>query len=276
MTGPGLTGISTEDLRRLMEAIEQGCIAGMLTPTQLTANALGHLAPNAGLLLGLEAQVALAVLRAVMAEREADRPPEPRLVWTGPDATVSESRYTAVVVEELFQRARKSVLIGGYAFDHGEELFKPLHQVMVDHGVTVEFFVDIKQMDTSLHRWARATHRDMHERLELVENARKTGPGEYAHEIISWFLDAQWPFDGSKPTVYYDPRTAEEGTYASLHAKCLVVDNRHALITSANFTDRGQTRNIEAGVLIEGPFALTLASQWRRLVDAGMVERYSG
>ncbi|WP_437640324.1 hypothetical protein [Sorangium sp. So ce854] len=52
------------------------------------------------------------------------------------------------------------------------------------------------------------------------------------------------------------------------------IDHEYALITSANFTDRGQTRNIEAGVAIEDrAFAASLERQWLNLVDAGVVVR---
>jgi phosphatidylserine/phosphatidylglycerophosphate/cardiolipin synthase-like enzyme len=48
------------------------------------------------------------------------------------------------------------------------------------------------------------------------------------------------------------------------------VDARWTLLTSANFTDRGQTRNIEAGGLLDDPrFALDLLRQWRSAVSAG-------
>jgi phosphatidylserine/phosphatidylglycerophosphate/cardiolipin synthase-like enzyme len=51
-----------------------------------------------------------------------------------------------------------------------------------------------------------------------------------------------------------------------------VVDHRLALITSANFTNRGQTKNLEAGVAIEDrAFATTLERQWANLVEAGVV-----
>ena len=93
----------------------------------------------------------------------------------------------------------------------------------------------------------------------------------------AFFRDV-WTFGAPKPDVYYDPRTAMKGPpWASLHAKCVVVDDARALITSANFTDRGQTRNIEAGVLIEDKaFAEELAGQWRQLVSEGKVTRYWG
>jgi phosphatidylserine/phosphatidylglycerophosphate/cardiolipin synthase-like enzyme len=158
------------------------------------------------------------------------------------------------------------VTIGGYSFDHGADLFAPLHRVMVEHRVTTEIFVDIGQMDTSLRRWARSERRDVRERLKLIRAARERSPTDYADEVVGWFLDAQWPFGDPQPTVHYDPRTALQHARVSLHAKCVIVDHRFTLITSANFTDRGHSRNIEAGVVIDdGAFAARLAAQWRAL-----------
>jgi phosphatidylserine/phosphatidylglycerophosphate/cardiolipin synthase-like enzyme len=62
--------------------------------------------------------------------------------------------------------------------------------------------------------------------------------------------------------------------WASLHAKCLVVDRRRALVGSANFTDRGQSRNVEVGAIVEdAAFAGELARQWLGLVDGGLLVR---
>lgn len=47
-------------------------------------------------------------------------------------------------------------------------------------------------------------------------------------------------------------------------------------MSSANFTDRGQERNIEVGVLIDDArFAIQLAQQWDGLVRSGLVGEYS-
>lgn len=63
------------------------------------------------------------------------------------------------------------------------------------------------------------------------------------------FSTTHWPFGPPAPKVFaFRP---PEGVFASLHAKCVVVDGRHTLVTSANFTDRGQTRNVEVGVLLD-------------------------
>src|SRR5690606_37988214 len=190
----------------------------------------------------------LAVLRATIAEREHQRTPRLELVWTGPIGPHGTVRDTAVVVRQLFARARRSVLIGGFRFDAGADLFAPLHEAMVDHGVKATVFLDI----------------------EGVADTVAGGPA-YAAKRIAEVYAKNWPFDGPRPEGYYDPRTAVPGPpWVSLHAKCVVVDERWSFVTSANFTDRGQTRNIELGVLIEDPaFAEQIVTHWRALMNTG-------
>ncbi len=77
------------------------------------------------------------------------------------------------------------------------------------------------------------------------------------------------------PAIYYDPETLRRGVkQASLHAKCVVVDRRWAFVTSANFTEAAQERNIEAGVLLEhARLAETLAGQFEALTKSGRLKR---
>jgi phosphatidylserine/phosphatidylglycerophosphate/cardiolipin synthase-like enzyme len=157
-------------------------------------------------------------------------------------------------VRDLFHSARRSVIVGGYAFDR-PGILEPLHVGMRDRGVTALLFLDIPGEARS------------------VEEA-----DAFAVAAIDRFFREVWTFGPPRPEVYYDPRTAAPGPpWASLHAKCIVVDDERALITSANFTERGQTRNIEAGVLIEDrAFAEELGAQWRLLIAAGLVRRVAG
>jgi phosphatidylserine/phosphatidylglycerophosphate/cardiolipin synthase-like enzyme len=93
-------------------------------------------------------------------------------------------------------------------------------------------------------------------------------------KAVDLFFAENWTFGDPRPELYYDPRTVAPFSKVSLHAKCVVVDRRQTLVTSANFTDRGQTRNIEVGVLIEDvAFATRLHEQWWGLVSAGLVRR---
>lgn len=80
-------------------------------------------------------------------------------------------------------------------------------------------------------------------------------------EVARTFLTSHWPFGPPFPEVF--AFLPEDGVFASLHAKCVVVDGRWTFVTSANFTDRGQTRNVEVGVLLDDlAFAEALESQF--------------
>jgi phosphatidylserine/phosphatidylglycerophosphate/cardiolipin synthase-like enzyme len=78
------------------------------------------------------------------------------------------------------------------------------------------------------------------------------------------------------PEVYYDPRSLETdgGQRSSLHAKCVVVDRSVAFISSANFTEAAQKRNIEIGVSIRSAsFSERLDSHFDALAASGIVVR---
>jgi len=56
----------------------------------------------------------------------------------------------------------------------------------------------------------------------------------------------------------------------TLQAKMAMVDEHWALVTSANFTEAAQARNIEAGVLLDHTgLASMMVGRFRSLRDAG-------
>jgi phosphatidylserine/phosphatidylglycerophosphate/cardiolipin synthase-like enzyme len=101
---------------------------------------------------------------------------------------------------------------------------------------------------------------------------------EILRRFVHRFKTLEWP--GSRlPEVYYDPRALESDTAkrASLHAKCIVVDREVAFISSANFTEAAQTKNIEVGVLIRSsPIATRLAEHFEALAEAGFLKPVPG
>ena len=141
----------------------------------------------------------------------------------------------------------------GYSLDHAKDVLAPLHGSMLEHQVSARFFVDIPQIER--HKVADA----------------------HLTRCFGAFLAENWPFGEPRPRLYYDKRALKPGPpYHSLDAKCLVVDGAKAFVSSANFTQRGQERNIEVGVLIEDPsFASYLAGQWLGLIDAGLVGEHT-
>jgi phosphatidylserine/phosphatidylglycerophosphate/cardiolipin synthase-like enzyme len=117
----------------------------------------------------------------------------------------------------------------GYAIHNGRKLFEPLASRMdMVPELRVIFCVDIGRQygDTS-------------------------PDSEIVRRFATDFRARHWPWS-KLPEVFYDPRSlvASGPLRASLHAKCVVVDREVALVTSANFTEAAQHRNIEAGVLI--------------------------
>jgi len=78
------------------------------------------------------------------------------------------------------------------------------------------------------------------------------------------------------PRVYCCKQLLEnvQGKSASLHAKCLVVDNQQVFVSSANFTEAAQQRNVEIGLLLQ---SAVLGQRIRRffdtLVDTGYLAR---
>jgi phosphatidylserine/phosphatidylglycerophosphate/cardiolipin synthase-like enzyme len=244
-----LVDVALADLELLARSLRDGRIDG-LDPASLEVLGLGHLAGDLAPLDGLDAPRALPALAAVIAERRRWQP-RLELVWTGPEAGLRPARDTAVVVRELFARAERRVLVGGFRFDHGREILDPLYRAMAERGVEATFFLDIDRAP------------------------RGEDPTHHAAGVIERFYVDNWPFGNPRPAVYYDPRTVEPGSLASLHAKCVVVDDRWSLVSSANFTDRGLRRNLEAGVLIEDPtFASRLAEQWLSLIPDGQMRPY--
>jgi phosphatidylserine/phosphatidylglycerophosphate/cardiolipin synthase-like enzyme len=103
-------------------------------------------------------------------------------------------------------------------------------------------------------------------------------PNEILRLFVQRFRAHEWP--GSHlPQVYYDPRSLEPDgpKRASLHAKCVIVDKQAAFISSANFTEAAQARNIEVGVLVRSrAFADELANHFDALADRQVLLRIPG
>jgi len=177
------------------------------------------------------------------------------LVWTGPETSASYSRDTSVVVRELFESAQRNVLVSTFVVRQGKTVFAPLAARMeAVPELRVRVFLHVGR------EWRDSRHES-----------------EILREFAASFRD-NWP--GKRfPEVYYDPHAlvADGHDRATWHAKCVLVDDEVAFVTSANFTEWAQHRNVEAGVLIREPhFAAQLKAQFEGLVQARRVTRLPG
>jgi phosphatidylserine/phosphatidylglycerophosphate/cardiolipin synthase-like enzyme len=180
----------------------------------------------------------------------ADRLTRPRiedvleLVTTGPEVPTVANRDTSVIVRELFANANHSVLVAGYAVYQGQRVFQALADRMQEvPTLRVRLFLDIQR-----------GHGDTTASAELIRR------------FAERFRQSQWPKDRPLPEVYFDPRSLDcDQQRACLHAKCVVVDGRQVFVSSANFTEAAQLRNIEVGVSLD---AAPIARRLTEFFDA--------
>jgi hypothetical protein len=248
--------LTTTDLQGLAEALRAGRLSPPFTPVAvrrycpashatIVAERLQQLHAD-----GMQPQHLTLLVETVARTRLSSPPSEEivDLVWTGPETLGVTNRDTSVVVRDLFAAAEAEVLIAGFAVHQGRAVFKRLAERMEERpGLQVKLFLDV--------------HRDLTDESPSEDVLR---------DFVRHFRAEEWPGE-RLPELYYDPRSLEPaaGKRSCLHAKCVVVDRRLALVTSANFTEAAQTRNIEVGALIRCKrFATKLAEHFETLVDS--------
>ena len=176
--------------------------------------------------------------------------PTVELVVTGPDVREG-SRDTAVVVEQLFAEAQTTVLIVGFALYKGDVIFRSIAERFdATPSLEVMLCLDISRRGTDTTRDQDLIARFAREFMEKYWSGRRT------------------------PKVYFDPRglSVDAKTRAVLHAKCIVVDNRSALVTSANPTPAAYDRNIEVGVVVRGGMIpKQIGNHFTALIETGVL-----
>lgn len=81
-----------------------------------------------------------------------------------------------------------------------------------------------------------------------------------------------WPSRTPLPRIFHDRERADGAPYASMHAKCLLIDAKDLLITSANFTFHGLRGNIEIGIRLGGVPAAEARKVFSHLVESVVLE----
>jgi phosphatidylserine/phosphatidylglycerophosphate/cardiolipin synthase-like enzyme len=238
----GVWSLTTERLDHLRAALQR---RGDDVLTEFALQQEGFDPQTCGTLVGLAASAARVVVEAVLGERRYHPRPELELVWTGREGTGTQSRDTGQVLRQMFERAEKRVLVAGFAFYEASTIFAPLHERAMA-GVDVEFFIHID------------------------------GSGKNPQMSHENFLTYTWPWRDVHPRLYHDTRAVASDNPSTMHAKCVVVDDREVLITSANFTERAHHTNVELGAhIIDDTFAKRVSGQWRSLVATGYFSQFA-
>ncbi len=252
-----LAQLSDRSLRSLLEAIAAGRLSlpfSSLTLAQLVPQCqLSAIKDELDRLqnLGLSGPLLIEWIRTLLQEREqrSSSSGQLELVMTGPEPPGAMIRDTGVVVRQMFFNATQSIWICGYAVYQGQEVFQSLaHRMTQLPDLHVRMFLNIQR-----------PHGDNSPREHLVAKFRQR------------FKETQWPPDARLPEIYFDPRSLEtndSGKSACLHAKFVITDSRQVFVSSANFTEAAQERNIEAGILLQHPaIAVELQHHFQALLD---------
>lgn len=255
-----LAGLPPRTLSLLADALSRGRLAYPVTSFGL-AQCLGPGDFNslASEINGLAAerdplQLLGHCLGRVIQNTDAENRSNPvDLIWSGPDEPETLAESTQVTIRELFRSAEHEILVTGYAVYNGKFIFEPLaHRMAEKPGMKVNLVMNIprKDNDTSLDD----------------------------HVVMRWkqqFIQKQWP-SSIQPAIYYDPRslTMERSKRAVMHAKCILVDQRIGLVSSANLTEAALARNIEAGLIVRDPRLLSrLHRNFEVLISNGHLKR---
>jgi putative cardiolipin synthase len=247
--------LSDRELDRLLEALEWRAIDADASVEQIQRAGLGAnalrirpwLVEAIGQFGSVERVLAIVRLLREQRTRLAKAHPAPELILTGPEAEGIPTRDTRAVVRELFETARRSILIVGYTFHRSGPIFEPLAGRMAGNSeLKVRIVVN-------------------------VHPQRGRAAADVVGEFAAEFFRTSWPFH-PRPQVYYAPDPLEDPTsgLASVHAKLIVVDRRWVYLGSANFTHSAFRRNLEAGLRVrDRRLADGLLSYFDRLIEDG-------
>jgi hypothetical protein len=234
-----LSALPPDALASLAEAMQNGWIRLTSSPSSL-ANQVGGSAGLVGAafeqlrLAGFtdpQAATLLSVARSIHVKGSAGETLAD-LVLSGPDVPGIPTAATDAVVQSLFLEAQSEIVVAGYAFHNARGILEPLAKRLHEHPLLrIILHVDISRGLTD-------TSTEQNIVLRFAQD----------------FWKRQWPWQ-PRPEVWYDPRALamNREERACLHAKFIAIDGRTVLITSANFTEAAQRRNIEVGIILRSP-----------------------
>jgi cardiolipin synthase len=203
------------DVRQLSDAAARGVSAVHELRTTTASPVLRNICEQlASRVAGAEpGYVAGLLAGAARAVERAHRRQTVTVVWTGPESHVTSSRLTAATVVDLISEARAEILLVSYATQTEPVISTALHDAAA-RGVAITMLAE-------------------------------------RHADNPSYTAASTPFPGLEALRLHWP-TASRPPGASLHAKIIVIDDRIALVGSANLTSRAMETNLECGILIRG------------------------
>jgi len=186
--------------------------------------------------------IALAIEACAHAAATLSSEQRVEIAWTGPSTEAVLLRRVDQVLYQLVESAETEVLLVTYAAYKAERALDLL-RLATERGVQVALVIELAEESGGKINF------------DGLDNIRTRVPR------ASVFY---WPLKQRQRSV--------AGGYGAMHVKCLIVDRKAALVSSANLTDHALETNMELGLVVKGGVPSRLAAHFDQLVVRGELE----
>ena len=146
MQPTGIHALPSAELLRLARAIARADFAEKVSRAALVLAKFGHLESELDVLVGHEKRAALAIVSAILRERERAPAFRANVIWSGPHPTGQGTREPYELLVELIATAERSVLFTGVDLERDARLLRSLHAAQ--RGRSLEVSVVLAQGDS--------------------------------------------------------------------------------------------------------------------------------
>jgi len=227
----GIHGLPDQELMRLVRAIAREDFADPVSRAALVLAKFGHLEGELEALVGHSKRAALAIVTAILRERQRTPNTRANVAWSGPAPTGQGTLEPYALAVELIATAERSVLFAGADFARDARLLRSLHAAQRGRGLDVT----------------------------VISAQPESAVFEAAHELFRTFQP--WP-------LLYVPNA--ERVQGALPF-CLLIDGtRGVVLAGAPPEVEAPDHALTAGFVLEDAANVAaLQAQWRILIEAG-------
>ena len=135
---PGIHNLPDAELMRLAKAIARDDFSERVSRAALVLAKFGHLEGELDALVGHEKRAALAIIAAILRERQRAPSWRASVAWAGPPPTGQGTRAPYELLVELIATAEQSVLFVGADLRRDARLLRSLHAAQRGRELTAE------------------------------------------------------------------------------------------------------------------------------------------
>lgn len=164
-----------------------------------------------------------------------------KLAWSSPIKYHEKIDQTDAVFLKMINEASNSIILVGYAMidEENKEIFEALKAAAKERNVKIKIIFDKATTPKKWGKWTKSPKNIISKVWDDIE---------YFPEIFTY-----------------------DNPHSSLHAKLLIIDDKKIFVTSANFTDRAMTRNLEMGIIHEGKAAKDASEIFKLLIKKKII-----